>query len=635
MNDPVRLSIPMRLYWWGGLFTIVLLAGLVFLPGLTGPLMLDDAGNLEPLLDYMAGMRSATNVIFHNGSGALGRPLSMASFVANAHLFGGNVYAMKAVNLSLHLLTGAIVVLLLRRLLARDTRLAPRADGLALLLGGIWLLHPMQVSTVLYVVQRMAILATLFSFAALLVYAIGRERIERGQRGGTWLLFGIFPLLMLLSLLSKENGVLTPLLAGVLEWTLFTTRPRSRPVLVRAWLALFVALPVAAGILLLVLKRMLDYSGRDFTLMQRLLSEARILWDYVGAWLLPVGSSLGIFHDTYPVSTSLLSPPTTLFALLGWASIVALAWALRHRAPAFAAGVGFYLCGHLLESTALPLELYFEHRNYLPSLGLLIAFTGLIAWATAKLPTATPAFRSAAVLLSLALLLVFAAATWVQSGVWGNEILLWAQQEAYSPTSVRVRAEMSNRALRAGNLLEALRQLELMEAHVSPGDAMMPPLRRILAYCHVNQPVPANVLESMQAAAHGAVSGYSVQIWQAVASRIEGGDCPAVDANRIADIGKAWLAQAPNPNAKNNWLARFYLSLLLASQSRYAEAEAEGNRAWQDSGHFARFGVFLYQLNGTLENNEAQRAILAELERHTGQGDGYIDKAVAQFRATQ
>lgn len=631
--------------WWGALAMLaaVVLAAMVYLPGLTGPTLLDDDSNLAPLVDYMAGQRSAANVIFGNRSGELGRPLSLASFVANATLTGDNVYALKATNLALHLLTGILVILLLQRLLARDPLTARYAGWTGFLLGAVWLLHPLQVSTVLYVIQRMAMLAALFSFAALLVYVAGRERIERGQRGGIWLLFGALPLLLLLGLASKENAALIPLLAGVLEWTLFVparsdgTSRGSRPALVKAWLALFIALPVAVGTIALLFwhGRLVNYAGRDFTLIQRLLTEARVLWDYIGAWLLPVGDRLGVFHDSYIASTGLLSPPATLIALLGWGVALVLALFLRRSAPLFSAGVLFFLCGHLLESSIFPLELYFEHRNYLPSLGLLLALTGVITWLSQRLPAGARVSSRLGFLMLIALLPTYAFATWVQSTIWGNQSLFWAQQEASHPDSVRVRTELSNQAIEAGNLPEALRQLDLMEPHVAPRDALMPQLRRILAYCHANQAVPANVFDRLEQAAHGAVSNYTVQVWPAVTKMIESGKCPAVDANRLADIGQAWLAQAPGAQGRNGWLARFYLSLLLASQSRFDEAEVQAQRAWTDSGHFARFGVFLYQLEGTLNNTRAQEDILLELERHVGKGDGYVDHAVLELRKTR
>lgn len=621
-------------------FALLLLTALVYLPGLTSPLLLDDDNNLAPLVDYLHGERSAANVIFGNGSGELGRPLSMASFVVNAKLTGDSVYALKATNLALHLLTGLIAILLLQRLLARDPLTARNARWAGLLLGGIWLLHPMQVSTVLYAVQRMAMLAALFSFAALCVYVVGRERAELRQRGAAALLFGVFPLFVLLGVASKENAVLILPLTGVLECILLTpTRSankggHSRPRLLKIWLALFIALPalLVAAVFLSRHFGPLNYSERDFSLIQRLLSEARVLWDYIGTWLLPNGDRLGVFHDDYKISTALLTPATTLIALLGWGVTIIAALHLRREAPAFSAGVLFFLCGHSLESSFLPLELYFEHRNYLPSLGILLALTGAIAWLAKQLTTSVAFSPRLGIWVLVVLLPAYAFATWVQSSIWGQPMVFWAQQEAAHPNSVRVRTELSNRAIETGNLNEALRQLDLMEPNVSPGDAMMPLLRRLLAYCHANQAVPNDVFQRLGEAAHGAISNYALQVWSPVVNKIEASQCPALDANQLANIGQAWLRQAPNAASRNGWLARFSLSLLLASQSRFTEAEVEGQRAWKDSRHSTRFGIFLYQLEGTMQNASAQKEILTELEHQTGKGDGYIDHAVAEFR---
>ncbi|HET9034264.1 MAG TPA: hypothetical protein VFN25_15345 [Dokdonella sp.] len=637
----MKLSTENSAFGWRGVLAILAVLALtawIYLPGLTGPTLLDDDHNLAPLLEYISGQRSAVNVIFGNQSGELGRPLSLASFVANAVVTGASVYALKATNLALHLLTGIFVILLLQRLLARDPLTVRHAHWIGLLLGAIWLLNPLQISTVLYVVQRMAMLAALFSIAALLAYVAGRERIERGQPGAGWLLFGAFPLFLLLGLASKENAALIPLLIAVLEWTLFAparstgSNSNSGPKLLKTWLALFVAIPVGLGMVALIWLHdgLLNYAGRDFTLIERLLTEARILWDYIGAWLLPVGDQLGVFHDNYLLSTGLLSPPTTIVALLGWGAIIGLALYLRRRAPLFSVGVLFFLCGHLLESSILPLELYFEHRNYLPSLGLLLALTGLVAWLSQRLPQGTSISHRLGFLILIALLPAYAFTTWVQASIWGKPTLFWAQQEASHPDSVRVRAELSNQAIEAKNLPEALRQIDLMEPYVSPKDAMMPQLRRILAYCLTNQPVPADVFARIEQAAHGEVSNYTVQVWPAVANSIESGKCPVVDANRLADIGINWLGQTSG--GRNDWLARFSLSLLLASQSRFVEAEAEAQRAWKESGHHPHFGVFLYQLEGTLENTAAQKEILRELEKHVGKGDRYVDHAVQEFR---
>lgn len=612
----------------------LILTTLAFSRGLTGPLVLDDDNNLAPLIDYQSGQRSAMNVIAGNQSGDIGRAVAMATFVANAATTGGSVYAFKATNLAIHLVAGVLLMLLLRRLLARDPRLAARSPLLAIALAAVWLLSPMQVSTVLYVVQRMAQLSALFALAALLAYVAGRERIEQGRRGGNWLLFCAFPLMTLLATFSKENGVLTPFLAGILEWTLFAPVSGRRPRTIRAWIICFLAIPAVLGAAVFAWKHagLLSYAGRDFTLDQRLMTEARALWSYVGNWIFPIGARLGVFHDDYQVSLGLLSPASTLVALLAWAAVIVLAIAARRRIPLLSAGVLFFLCGHLLESTLLPLELYFEHRNYLPSVGLLLAATGLINWLIQRLPDPTQGFQRIGALLLAALLLTFAGATWVQSSIWGDPFMFWIQQAASHPKSIRVRTELASRAIDAGNLQEALHQIDLIDPLMSSRNRMMPPLRRVLFYCHANQPVPEATFLALDDAANGPISDYAIQVWPAVVNMIESGRCPAVDANRLADITKAWVAQAPDQKSKNVWLARFSLSLLLASQSRFAEAEVEGRRAWEDSNHFARFGLFLYQLEGTLGNAQAQRKVLNELKQHAGKGDTYVDQAAAAFQ---
>src|SRR5699024_6855887 len=155
-------------------------------------------------------------------SGPLHRPVSMLSFLANATTTGLDAFPFKLTNLAIHLLCGVIIHALLRRLLQRDKHLAPYAPIAALAVTALWLLHPMQVSTVLYIVQRMAQLAALFMLLGLLAYVIGRQALLDGRRktGLAWLFLAV-PTATLLAMLSKENGALTPLLCGVIEWVYY------------------------------------------------------------------------------------------------------------------------------------------------------------------------------------------------------------------------------------------------------------------------------------------------------------------------------------------------------------------------------------------------------------------------------
>ena len=102
-----------------------------------------------------------------------------------------------------------------------------------------------------------------------------------------------------------------------------------------------------------------------------------MLWDYVRSILLPVGATLGVVQDDYPLSRSLLDPPATLVAILAWVAVLWVALSRAGRQPALSAGVLLFLAGHAMESTLWPLEIRFDHRNYLPALGVLQLIKGL------------------------------------------------------------------------------------------------------------------------------------------------------------------------------------------------------------------------------------------------------------------
>jgi hypothetical protein len=108
------------------------------------------------------------------------------------------------------------------------------------------------------------------------------------------------------------------------------------------------------------------------------MTEARILWDYVFKTYFPSSHGLNIYNDGFPVSKSLLMPISTLLAIIGWGLVFVLAIIKRKQWPFFTFGALWFLGGHLLESTFLGLELYFEHRNYLPSFGLVLMVVGSI-----------------------------------------------------------------------------------------------------------------------------------------------------------------------------------------------------------------------------------------------------------------
>lgn len=353
-------------------------------PGLGGGFFFDDYPNLvdNPSIQIAsldgASLRQA---LAGPAASPFGRPVSVASFALTHYFFGLDPYAFKAVNLAIHLFSGLLVFWLARQLLGALPAGNPRRrDGLALWLAAVWLLHPIQLLAVLHAVQRMTSLSALFLFAGLLLHIRARER---NSVAGLLLAWGVcWPL----SFFSKESGALFPFF--VLAWELIVRRAAQGGLdrYARA-LAVLAGLTFLAGLAYLALPSgrwlLAGYESRPFTLAERLLTEGRVLWFYLGLIALPRLEALGLQHDDIALSTGLTEPWTTLPALLGLAGLAWLAWRLRARAPLVVFGIAWFFIGHALESTLLPLEIAHEHRNYVPLFGVLIAAATLLGRALA------------------------------------------------------------------------------------------------------------------------------------------------------------------------------------------------------------------------------------------------------------
>ena len=358
-----------------GMLVTLGLATRAYWPGLSGAFMLDDGPNI--VLAYISNpdWDAIVYAIAHNGSGVLGRSVSMLSFVLTGMEFGLDPWGYKYHNLMLHLLNGVLLFRFLQILLPLlDHGLGERR---ALLIAGVttalWLVHPLLVSTVLYAVQRMTQLAALFTLLALLAYI--KARMECGDRVKLFI-YGwvVLPAMMLLALLSKETGVLIPLYLLLIEVLAFRTRPRELRASPRLALfsGTFILLPLVLGTVLLILKfdLIVDFSTRTFTLHERLLTQLHVVAFYVRLIVLPRIREMSLFQDDYPVTTGF--DALTLLLLVALAGVIFLAWRLRTKWPVLSFGLAWFIVSHLLESTFLPLELVFEHRNYLAACGLLL-----------------------------------------------------------------------------------------------------------------------------------------------------------------------------------------------------------------------------------------------------------------------
>ena len=431
------------------LLLLLALAWVAYQPGFTGVFLLDDYQNLKTLerIREPVTSQSMARIVFTNPSGDWGRSIAMLSFAAQYSSWPEDAAAFKRVNLLIHLFNGLLLYALAWRLAGMQGTPLTLRWGIALFSCGIWLLHPMHVSTVLYVVQRMTELSATFMLCGLLFYLYGRHiSVHRPGLGYLAMTCGLLTG-GVLAIFSKENGVLLPLYVLALEATLL--RDIAQPPHFGKWKAAVLWLPlvIAGGYLAFRYSSWIlpGYAQRDFSPFERLLTEARVLMDYLGLLLLPRAGAFGLFHDDFAISHSLLDPVETLGAVMLVAGLLLTALLWRKRYPVYSLAMLWFFSGHLLESTVIPLELYFEHRNYFPSMGLFIAGGLWLGRMAAK--GTRQALRKWFDITAVGWLALLALLTWNESRLWGNPTLqarVWARQH---PNSERAQLQLAKAQL--------------------------------------------------------------------------------------------------------------------------------------------------------------------------------------------
>lgn len=439
-----RLSIRLL-----AVLALLALTAAVYWPGLSGDYVFDDLPNIldnkRVQLDELS-LESLRAAAFSSESGPLRRPVSMFSFALNHYFFGNSPFSFKLTGLIIHLINGLLVFFLSMALMRALWRPAGRASPeerrvffAALAAAAIWLLAPVNLTAVLYIVQRMASLATLFTLLGVAVYALARTRqMERPWQSHGGLFIFVFLVCGPLAMLSKENGVLMYPLLFLIEAWFYRFRNLGRAdyaILITLFTACLV-LPLLAVIAYTAVSPgwILDgYQTRTFSLSERLYTQARVLWFYVGLMIVPTNQALGIFHDDIVLSSGLFVPATTFLAVMVWAGAVMLAIVTWKRAPLLSFAIGWFLVSHLMESTVFPLEIAHEHRNYLASAGPYIALSALFF--SSLMQTLMRERVRLAVLVLVPLL--FAVVTSSRAIQWGDPVLLMTLEAEHHPGSAR------------------------------------------------------------------------------------------------------------------------------------------------------------------------------------------------------
>lgn len=553
------------------LLLAALVCAIVYGSGLSGPMLLDDYPQLGSFFQSGAAHAPALRQVIWSGSGPLGRPVSMLTFWLNSLITPGDLSAWKLVNVLIHCATGVLAGLLAMELFAvaaRNTAIDQRYVGA--FVGIVWLLHPLQVSTVLYTVQRMTQLSALFTLAGLYAYARMRRRGPAATLGDTLWGLGVLSLMTALAAFSKENGLLLPFIALAMEVALFHGRgTRAAARAIRLYFGGVVFLAALAATLLFVMQPdfiTIGYAFRGFTLSERLLTEPRILFDYLRMIFLPIPGSMGFFHDDVVLSTGLTHPATTVPALLGLIALAVSAWLVRRRFPLVALGLAIFLIGQSMESSVLALLPMFEHRNYLPSFGIILGATELLAASLARRNAIVPLSVAGTVMVTLTLLSAIRVAHW---------------SSGFSFYKAAVRAHPASDSAAAGLAqiyLDAAKPdaaLQVLAGHDSFGTA----LQRAYISCTTTGGLPSSELTQLSTQDMGHLNSYPVTGLTMLGALGIQGKCRFSDAGFSQLVDRA--AQAASTKHDLRYMLYIYSGYYHQRLNQLPQAAAAMQRAHQ------------------------------------------------------
>ncbi|MHB1141363.1 MAG: hypothetical protein ACYC1T_06365 [Sulfuricaulis sp.] len=615
----------------------------VYAPGLSGPWIFDDYTNIiynSYLRIENLDARSLYQAAFSFESGPLRRPVSMLSFALNYYFAGGleSSAPFKLTNLVIHLVNSLLVFWMAALVFSRLRELpgikkkyaipsASRACFLGACVALIWSVHPIQLTSVLYVVQRMTELAATFTLLGLISYLHGRK-LKADKKALKLSLVYAGPLAFgLLGVFSKENAALLPLFIAIFEFCLFhNERPwrRWRAISVRQkrLIAVAATLSLSTVLLIIVLYSLPLYESREFTLLQRLITEPRVLFFYISLLFAPSISRLGHQHDDIAISTSLIAPWTTLPSLLSILALVAAGFYFRRSNPLLGIGLLWFFAGHLIESTIYPLEIAHEHRNYLPSFGFSLGLTSLLT------DRSLHKHRSRAIWTIFGLFVVMqATVTYMRATQWANHNSFYHYEVAHHPGSARIQSGY-------GSLLHVQKRYVEAEvavrkaAELAPHEAAHVIDLLLIGAKQRHPPDPALHAEALHRLANGKISSTTILILDQV------DDCLQTSCKPLIPLMEQWLETIlNNPDAPDPGYFRHRLGRVKAIQGKYGEALNLYQRAYESDRQFLH--PLFEQINIFLHLSQIGNAefVLVELKRANATSRYPRDRDIAVIEA--
>jgi hypothetical protein len=366
------------------------------------------------------------------------RPVANASLALNYYFHQSTLPGYHLINMIIHILAGIILFFLFKMTLNLPSQRLQfdSSDWLPFMATLIWLVHPLHIQSVTYIIQRMNSMAAMFYILSLLLYVKARQANTRGWK---FFLFSGSLLAGLLALGTKENTATLPFFILLYEWFFLQDlkvawlKKMVLPILT-VWIILAVIILFYLGVQPIAAIKA-SYGIRDFTMYERVLTEFRVVLFYISLLFFPSPGRLNLDHH-FTVSSSFFNPPTTIVSILLLISLFVLAVSLARKQRLLSFCILWFLGNLVIESSVLGLEIIFEHRTYLPSmmavLGVVVVISRLLhkAWLQVAVGTMV--------------VVLFSVWTYQRNTVWQDEVLLRRDSVAKSPNKPRAHAILAN-----------------------------------------------------------------------------------------------------------------------------------------------------------------------------------------------
>jgi tetratricopeptide (TPR) repeat protein len=372
------------------------------------------------------------------------RFLPNISFAVNYYFGAENTFGYHLVNLAIHLLTGIFLFFLfnvtLRLCSPHD---APRLSVISLPVNVspeilsffavmVWLVHPVQTNAVTYICQRMASMVAMFYILSLLCYVKGRISYRKEKTKTAGLFFLGCVIAGCCAVASKQNAGPLPVFILFYEWFFFQDLKMFRSYRTLLWM-------IVGGIIFAAVvihfmgadpfQRILNsYNRREFTLPQRVMTEFRVVTYYLSLLFYPYPERLILDHN-YPLSFAFSDPFSTFTGCVLIIAIFGLAVYLAKKDRLFSFALFWFLGNLVIESSVIGIEIIYEHRMYLPTMFLLLAFTVMAFRAIKKKRTAA----------GVLILIVIILSAWAhqRNRIWESDITFWTDNAQKSPKKER------------------------------------------------------------------------------------------------------------------------------------------------------------------------------------------------------